>query len=68
MIQMQMQIMLMFEHQDSTNWPPSGIDNGIFVWRSFTAYIPAIVGVSGFIIYLVGFAKAAKHKQTFLQK
>jgi uncharacterized membrane protein YbhN (UPF0104 family) len=66
-MQMQMQIMLIYQHTNAESWT-LGIDNGIFVWRSFTSYLPAIIGFGGFVIYLISFGKAAKRRQTFLQK
>jgi uncharacterized membrane protein YbhN (UPF0104 family) len=62
---MQLQMRILLSYQEGTN---QGIDNAIFMWRTSTTYFPAIIGIGGFITYLVFFIKARKHKKPIFRK
>jgi uncharacterized membrane protein YbhN (UPF0104 family) len=57
---MQLQMRILLSYQEGIN---DGIDNAIFLWRTSTTYLPAIIGFGGFITYLTIFIKARKHKK-----
>jgi uncharacterized membrane protein YbhN (UPF0104 family) len=63
MMQLQMRILLSYENGNSV-----GIDNAIFMWRAATNYFPAIIGLGGFITYLVFFVHARKKKKPIFKE
>jgi uncharacterized membrane protein YbhN (UPF0104 family) len=63
-MQLQMHILLSYENKTTD----SGVDNAIFTWRFFTAYLPAIYGIGGFCFYLSSFAKSVKNKKPIFKK
>jgi uncharacterized membrane protein YbhN (UPF0104 family) len=61
MMQLQMQILLSYQVHDTGH--EAQIDNAIFMWRASTVYLPAILGLGGFLTYLIVFIKARKNKK-----
>jgi uncharacterized membrane protein YbhN (UPF0104 family) len=66
-MQLQMRVLLSYD-SDSGPVARAGIDDAIFLWRAVSVYIPAIIGLGGFITYLIAFAKARRRHQPLFKK